>query len=629
MQKKGRKSEADCAGRRKEKEIPTYLPPMTDDCAHGDGLTEEQREVASTAHAMSSVYVVIAPAGCGKSTVANRIALARIALGLRGHVVYSYNATGHAMRAPFAASLRTGKLTHGTFHKFASMVTGRCHVDGPVPLLSDSDVDTALQSLCADTFLLESMHALKGVLVYRPKGIPPVRQTTTVGHLGDLANGVAPPECVTWTGMAVRWRLHHSATFCNPAAWAVYADSCLSRLGLHGDRRAAEASVIAPRVFKGVPRPDLLSPYDFVRTWRAYTMVRQRWYDAYLNAHRLELAWFPERFDLVRAAGLLDFLIVDEAQDVPGAESAYLPRCMAAWNVEAWFAGDPNQELYTFMGTVNMLRTMEGITRAFVLSTNFRVPTPVWAAANAHVCDLPHATLVRSEGSVQYVAVAPPPSGVQGAVLLFRGNRALVKYGAEYMVAMGHPARVSRHFLARCMSAWRLWKSGVVHAGGPGAHQGDDDSDDFCAFEQAFRNGIGKAGAVMQTPPSLWLQEEAEESEGSADAGACGGLHGSSHGCAVEDFDDVAASVDSQATTYISGEEEAGVPPLLSTVHGFKGQGHHDIVLMPGIVTNRKKRHSVETPEGRLVYTAITRCSRRLRIVAPVCSDGADGTPTK
>lgn len=530
------------------------------------GFTDEQQVVVDTPFARDTVYVVIAPAGCGKSTVANQIALNRIAWGLRGHVVYSYNATGKAMLKPFAPSLETGALSHGTFHQFARMVSHQCHLDtpsGPCP-----DLDLALASIMADTELARRLGELKGVFKARQtfsSAPPQVKLPSLLNQVSALTNGVQPPECMTWEGMAARWR---AAGCTGRRAWLAYADAVLQPLGLWGSRDALDASGGGPVPAK---RPLLLTPYDFVRDWLVVTMVTRRLYDPYLNVHRLELAWFPHRFDFVRGMGLFDFLIVDEAQDVPGAESVYLPVLLRAWACEAWFAGDPHQELYTFMNTVNMLRTLDAPTAKFTLATNFRVPSPVWAAAEKHVLDLPHAVLVQTEGEVEYLPVPPRCRGLRGAVVLFRGNQSLVTFAAQHMLEEGQAARVSRHCFQKVQQAWSTWKAAPHLCMDASPVQ---DADDSVACRQAFQGATGAALRVFASHPTTWLVPEED-------------------------------GVDAAAPTS---------PPLLSTVHGFKGQGHPDVVLMPGIVPVRGKC-SVDTPEGRLAYTAITRCSHRLRIV--------------
>ncbi len=539
-----------------------------------------------TEYLPGGMFIIIAPAGCGKSTVANGVALCRLKAGLRGHIVYSYNATGKALLAPFAETLAMGGLTHGTFHQFARLVSTRCHVADSVPIFSSEiDMETRLAQITKEIDLSRRLHLLQGVVKgagYRAC-VPSIKIGSTYAHLGDLANGIQPPEFLTWAGMALRWRCHGGKSL---GAWKQYADTVLEPLGLWGNRDAIDTSL--PHLPKHKrDYPQLLSAYDFVRGWRALTMVRCRLYDPFLNTYRLELAWYPERFDLSRGSGICDFLIVDEAQDVPGCESVYLPRALTAWGTEAWFAGDPNQELYTFMGTVNMLRTLQKITTTFVLSINFRVPGPVWAVAETHVRDLPPATVVKEAGVVEYCPRRPAMEHLQGAVVMFRGNRSLVSFAAQYMSDQKQPARVSRHCFARIAGAWRLWRSHpgltatktrrVSSAGDEDEEEEEGgDTDDFSAFELAFQAATGKLLAVLTAAPDTWL---------------------------IQDDD-----------TMDAADADPEGPPLLTTVHGFKGQGHHDVVLMPGIIPHSSKP-SIDTPQGRLAYTAITRACHRLRIV--------------
>jgi hypothetical protein len=539
------------------------------------GMTLDQLQVAATPHTPGALFVVIAPAGCGKSTVANKVAMARIDKGLTGHVVYSYNATGKAMLTPFAESLASGRLTHGTFHQFARMINVHSHNAGTeAPAEGMSFLCEHMEGVRVDALVPQLLGVFKKSSMF---SMPQVKLSSVVNHLGDLANGVQPPEYVTWQGLATRWASACPAR--RPCAWKQYADLVLEPLQPWGCRTQADKLFDAPSLKSSSKPPSPVPPYEFVRGWMALAMVRLRLYDPFLNAYRLELAWFPERFDLAKAPAF-DFLIVDEAQDVPGAESLYLPRVIKAWACEAWFAGDPHQELYTFMGTVNMLRTVGAhATRRFVLSENFRVPTRVWEAAEALVNDLPDATLVRHGGSVTYLRCPPKATLLDGCVLLFRGNHALVTFAAQYKVDTGRAARVSRHCFCRVQGAWSTWRA-MVDKGKPVRlvlpTTVDEDTDDFSAMQTAFQSATGKVLQVLSQSPVSWMQADDD------------GLDARD---APEDW-----------------------PPLLSTVHGFKGQGHDRVVLMPGIVPGTGKV-SVDTAHGRLVYTAITRCSSELRVV--------------
>ena len=686
-------------------------------------LTDEQHRLSTAPFERGSRSVVRAPAGSGKTTVMVRLAKSRTEAGLRCAVVAQYNATIVAFHmACTGQGFDHALVPVYTLNKFAKWVNETCRTGSRGPPVASS-LSQLWEAGDATHFLprlsnvfAESGDALaKAILRSVPRSASGPLPAPVVSALSDMVDAREPPEFLTWAGLYVRWRRSGGAR-APGKAWETYAACVEAALQPYGDS-SPEALCQADLQRSGAPC-SRVSVWDFVMAWQALAAVRHGLYDPFYNAHRLELAWFPERFDLQRGRGLLDVLIMDEAQDMPLVDSVYLPRLHGprAWDLEAWYVGDPNQQIHDYRDSINMLQADAGNeeesdpeddsdglsggddegsstvdseaetvaptppptpppsprrTREFCMTVNFRNPKTVARALKAHVRGLPPMTIAREGGSVQYLSRAPLYSELDGALVMFRGNASLLVTAAEYFAATGRPVGVSLATHRRVCGAWRRWcadrfeirasslKACLARAlkqaagglseeaaSGEGALAMDVASAVACTSEQGFLEAFGLARGrvleIMKRDPSEWLHARDE-----------------AHGFAEE-----------------------GGTPLFTTVHSCKGQGHQDVVLMPGIMcTNgsssapapapapaltrgrhpaaavpgrrclmaaataeesdsdgspdsnsggepsellgdpdacrvaRKCEWVVDTPEGRLLYTAISRSSRDLRIV--------------
>ena len=584
--------------RREMAATSTSPAPSTDGTAK---LTAEQAELVATPFAPGTRSLLLAPAGSGKSTVLAHLIAARSAEGLRSVVVCQFNATIEAMQQVVQEQGLPAPHTM-TLNRFAKEVVRTCHVDGPSNGgASYADVPAAWAAGNLDSVLplLQGVFAESGEALRRaverarprpaPGGAGAAAATPmprpVADALDDLLNRPGPPEALTWGGLFDRWA---GTTGLGPdtAAWAAYAARVGPALHVLGDGSVA-ALLARPRgrfVGSG-KRPRgagvagaaarvtaRVSVWDFVMQWQVATMVRLRAYDPFYNVHRLELAWYPHRFDWARGRGQWDVLVMDEAQDMPMVDSLYMAglHVPEAWNVEAWYAGDPHQQIHDYRGSVNMLQPECGaVARVFRMTTNFRNPKDVASALHAHIGGLPLMQVAKPGGRVQYLLRAPPHGALRGALVMFRGNCPMLLAAARYYHAVGEAVCVSEAVLGRIRGAWTAWSQGRpafgIAGGARAAARADwDDLDedglveaatDAAAtaaaitqssergFREAFDMARGSLRDIMATDPRRWLQARGEALPLTRDG-----------------------------------------PPLFTTVHSCKGQGHPDVVLMRGVL---------------------------------------------
>lgn len=617
-------------------------------------LTAEQAALATSPFARGTRSVVLAPAGSGKTTVMVHLAQARLRANLACAVVCQYNATGVAFHQACAAQgLEQARVPVYTLNRFAKLISDACHTHchrgkgSPAPALFDlwtqGQLPLVLKRL--SNVLVETGDALQRALARAaPRGggsaagpLP----APVVNALSELINLQHPPDYLTWGGLYARWRQATGAK-ATTLLWAEYAGAvgpALQPLG-DGDPAVLEAAARARARTPGpTARHEKVPLWDFVMTWQAYMAVRHGLYDPFYNAHRLELAWFPARFDLGRGKGLLDVLIMDEAQDMPAVDSLYLPRLHGgdAWALEAWYVGDPNQQIHDYRDSINMLTSEAGGSggsggsgpdRVFRMTTNFRNPTQVAQAVSKHVRGLPPMRIHRDGGSVRYLSREPDLNTLDGALVMFRTNCGLLLKAAEYFLAMGRPVGVALATFSRVQRAWQRWAGDRFVITAPGVratvekalasvHRTNDDLDTVAearaaldavlsaTSEQGFTEAFGVARGpllrIMQQEPSVWL-------------------------CARD-----------EAAAFPAADDT----PLFSTVHSCKGQGHQNVVLMPGILcaapaTSKSKASS--KAGGKAKPAAVSKASasgtRRCLVAAPRprasddtddCDDGDDG----
>lgn len=555
----------------------------------------------------ASATLVLAPAGSGKTTVTVAMAHSRLQKGQTCWMVAQYRATGVAFRKVCAATgVPTAAIPVFTFNTFARLVNQGCHLDVPsapegldraealVTAWREARVPALLSRLVN---VFSDAWAASKVDRLAPRASPDGgigRYEGAISSMVDSATAFGgPPDWLTWQGMYNRWR---AGGMPSGLVWDRYADEVLAPLALHGCRAAvAEHTkegglgvLQATRRQKADAGPPKVTVYEFVTGWCAAACVRLRLYDTFYNVHRLELAWFPERFDMGQAAlagTAPQVLLVDEAQDMPFVDAVYMPALHSAWGAEVWYIGDPHQQIYDFRGSTNMLARTDAADRVVTMTANFRNPQQVVDALLERVEDLPPIHVCNpAPGQVVFQAVPPTFEAMQDALVMFRGNFGLVRAAGHYFAHMHCAAAVTSACLARIQGAWRKWRDDGFPDKLPRAAAAmvdaslDDDSRN--AFVQAFSSAKGALRATLQQAPDTWL---------------CGR------------DEDVPVN--------------SGAPPLFSTVHSCKGQGHPKVILMEGIVPHVDDYWSIQEPEGKLVYTAITRASKYLCVVTQLADD--------
>jgi hypothetical protein len=595
------------------------------------------------------VHLLLAPAGTGKTTTLVQLVNARTAAataagpcGVDGgeagagsrpvsvpRVAAAVNATGTAFARAWAKTAAADPEGPDlvpplvqTFNGLARDLVGVCRVAGPgvdmarAPSVGAVWPPNGLQLLAGLVGILdseESTWSREAAVKYftAPGDAVDKRVTGAVGRA--VARGATPPEAVTLRGAYVRWCGAGRDPSTGPdSPWATYVARVLVPLGFWGrgvvPGGPVPASAAGPPPGPGAKAPRRVRAYDWMAAWAATAAVTHGVRDMYGNVHRLELAWFPDRFDLAAARGPplhLSTLAVDEAQDTPQPEAAYLVRLALAAGLELWWAGDPHQQIFDFANSANALgpRAQAAAATVHTLATNYRCPQEVWAATAARVQGLFPVTLAVPGGTVEFVKGGlGAVGGLEGCLVLFRSNKGLMYAAARAALAPDAPrVFASKFWLQRLRGAQSLWfsrhkgaSSGKAAApdaddpaaaddddGGDGGYGGDGDGDDAGDDDDAnvmvaaMRAAPPALAAVLRTTPETW----------------------------VTPVDDGAIVGDVPLPT-----------PYYSTVHGFKGQGHADVVLAPGIVDHTGDTWTTDDRHGRLVYVAMTRSSARLRV---------------
>jgi hypothetical protein len=585
------------------------------------------------------------------------MATRRMDMGLRCAVLSQYNATLSAFRKVCVEQgVGEESIPKVTFNRFAKQVADLCHRG--VPALPPRG--TSMATLVAESSVLKSLSLLQGVFQDNaflsgsrasmaaakragPRATDAGLPARIESILSDLVDAAGPPEYMTWAGLYERWFGKVGPGRCpedHLRAWTQYV-SALQRVGLlplgswhlHDIAQHLALHAEGSKAPSSSKKP--VDVYDWVLMWQACTAVRLRLYDTFYNAFRLELAWYPERFDFSRGVGTMDVLLVDEAQDLPYVDSVYLPHLHAAWNVEAWYIGDPHQQIYDYRGSTNMLANATHAARSIAMTKNFRNPPAVIKVLHQFVTGLPHITVMKPDtcGKVSFLDDPPSFESMRDALVMFRGNSSMLLTAAKHFAHTGgRRVGLAKPVLARVYRAWRRWtadtsshllrKTAAGFGSGAGAGAGAGAMHDTAsmialalqadvaeeeggdAFLSAFSLAEGEVLKVMLQAPHVWLEERDE----------------------AVDWGSV-----------------VGVAPMFSTVHSCKGQGHPNVVLMQGIVLRQPKHVKkqkptpgadmapggtkqngwpITSPEGRLMYTAITRASDKLRIVLPGSAKG-------
>lgn len=552
-------------------------------------LTQEQQAIVDAPFLRGRFAQVSAPAGSGKTHALLSLAGRRVAAGLTCVLAYQYNATGAAYNVLAGRAAAAPALRHLTFCGLANAVEQQFHTQAPcaATVCDAAAAGRFLHERWSTSGVADAMPALVGMVKYWR---PAVGRTSPApcrwfdGVLSDWTAAAAPPHHMTWRGAWLQWHAVTRLAVTSPR-WAQYCAGPLAALGLMG----SPADAGGP----GRDEPPL-DPYDFVKQWAVVALVRARCYDVFYNAKRLELAWFPERFQLSGDGArppLADVLFIDEAQDTPGAEAQYLFQLHAAWSLELWALGDRWQQIYDHCASVNMLRQgAPGVTHHYQLTRNWRVPRAVHDALVTLVPNVPAMGLPDDApaGTVQWLEAAQDVVAdvLAGAVVLCRSNKQLLTAAANYHCDTGEAPCVQPLCASRIARAWEQWAVTKRFADEQrkrrrpvtgGAAADDDDDDDTCGFTRAIETADTRRLRNLFTTgaPSTWIQRT-----------------------------DKVAWVPSSPTC----------APLFSTIHGYKGQGAPKVVVLPGVFAADL---DITTPRGRLAYVACTRCTHTLVAVAP------------